>query len=177
MKNLFFTLTFTIIAINCFSQKQNLPEGWDLIIFEGEPAYMNLVTGDVVTEFPKKAATKKEEVAEYDPTIIHKIEKGETLSKIARKYNIPLAQLYKLNNLENFDAIKIGQQIVVGYSKEVKEVPNEKYEDTFNTYHTVKSGETLYRISKNYNISVNKLKTLNDLTSNSISVGQRLIVK
>lgn len=44
------------------------------------------------------------------------------------------------------------------------------------TYHTVKAGETLFSISKSYNTSVDKVMEWNNLTSNTISVGQRLIV-
>lgn len=44
------------------------------------------------------------------------------------------------------------------------------------TYYTVVRGDTLYRISREYGISVNDIKDLNDLTSNMLSVGQRLIV-
>ncbi len=44
-------------------------------------------------------------------------------------------------------------------------------------YHLVKSGETLYSISKLYGISVEKLKNLNSLSDNSLSVGQKIIIQ
>ena len=44
-------------------------------------------------------------------------------------------------------------------------------------YHFVKSGETLYSISKLYDISVEKLKNLNSLSDNSLSVGQKIIIQ
>ena len=44
-------------------------------------------------------------------------------------------------------------------------------------YHSVQRGETLYRISKNFDISVAEIKALNNLSSNIISVGQRLRVQ
>ncbi len=43
-------------------------------------------------------------------------------------------------------------------------------------YHTVKSGETLYRISRNHGVTIAQLKTWNNLTGDIISIGQRLIV-
>ena len=43
-------------------------------------------------------------------------------------------------------------------------------------YHTVSKGETLYRLSKNYGKSVDYLKQVNGLNSNTISIGQKLIV-
>jgi LysM repeat protein len=38
-------------------------------------------------------------------------------------------------------------------------------------------GDTLYSISKKYNLLVNELKQINNLSANTISIGQRLIVK
>lgn len=167
-----------VLVYNSYSQDKKLPQGWDKVILEGKPAYMNLITGDIVTKFPNKAALKKVEVAEYDPTQIHIVKKGETLSIIARKYNLSLAEMYQLNSVENFDKIKIGQEIVVGYNEKNIEPINEKYTDTTTTnYHTVVSGETLYRIAKNYNTSVSKLKSLNNLSSNTITIGQELKLK
>ncbi len=43
-------------------------------------------------------------------------------------------------------------------------------------YHTVMAGETLYRLSRNYGVTIAQLKAWNDLTGNIISIGQRLIV-
>ena len=45
------------------------------------------------------------------------------------------------------------------------------------TYHTVKKGETLYGISRQYELSVSELKTLNNLSGNIIEIGQKLKVK
>ncbi len=44
------------------------------------------------------------------------------------------------------------------------------------TYHTVQGGETLYRLSRNYGVTIAQLKAWNNLTDDTISIGQRLIV-
>jgi LysM repeat protein len=44
-------------------------------------------------------------------------------------------------------------------------------------YYQVKKGDTLYSISKKFNISVAKIKEMNGLKSNALSIGQRLLVK
>ena len=44
------------------------------------------------------------------------------------------------------------------------------------TYYTVERGDTLYRISREYGITVGQLKDWNNLIDNTISIGQRLIV-
>ena len=43
-------------------------------------------------------------------------------------------------------------------------------------YHTVVAGETLYRLSRTYGVTIDQLKQWNNLTDNIISIGQRLIV-
>lgn len=55
--------------------------------------------------------------------------------------------------------------------------PTPPVETDPNTYHIVKSGETLWKISTIYKVSVDTIKTLNNLTSDTIKVGQKLIVK
>jgi len=62
-------------------------------------------------------------------------------------------------------------------------VRGEKYETYQNpisrdrTTYTVVKGDTLYSISRAYNISVNKLKNINGLRNSSLSIGQQLVVK
>ncbi len=186
MKKGFLLLIIFLLNTSIFSQENLLPEGWDKILLEGEIAYMNLITGEVSTNFPKKAAEKPKLAEEYDPTIIHKVQKGETLSIIARKYNLNLAQLYRLNSLQDFDNIEIGDEIVIGYkdnSKEDKTYTTKNKENkitlfrTTSNKHIVKSGETLYSISRKYNISVKSIKTLNNLESVNIFSGQVLKIK
>ena len=46
-----------------------------------------------------------------------------------------------------------------------------------NTYYIVKSGDTLYQIAREHNMTLEELKQLNDLESNVIRVGQRLTVR
>ncbi|CAM1333378.1 LysM peptidoglycan-binding domain-containing protein [Tenacibaculum aestuariivivum] len=169
-----------LLASNSYSQDKKLPEGWDVVSLDDKTAYMNLVTGSISRTYPSKPAVKPSEKEAIDPTITHKVKKGETLSKIARKYGFGLEKLYRLNNVTNFDQLKVGQEIVIGYAdNEGETVLDANYGNTQNSniYHTVISKETLYRIALNYNISVNTLKELNNLENNTIFIGQKLIVK
>lgn len=177
MRKIFTVLFFLLINGFVYAQQDSLPDGWDKITLEGKVAYMNLVTGEVAKAKPKNAAKKHIlKKKEFDPTIIHKVEKGETLSKIARKYNLGLARLYRLNSLTDFDTLEVGQEIVVGYrdGNVINEQQNNRIE---NKYHTVKKGDTLFNIASLYKLTVKKLMTLNNLSKNVIFLGQKLRVK
>lgn len=181
MKRMIFVITL-LFAIQITAQEQ-LPEGWDKIILEGKEAYMNLVTGEVSETRPRAKASKPMKKVEVDPSIYHKVQKGETLFAIARKYNIHISEIYRLNSGFDYDNIKIGQEIIVGYDKskegQVEYVEEEKsYTDpSNNSVHYVKKGETLFSIAKKYNLEVSDLRKYNNLKSNEIEIGQPIKIQ
>ena len=93
------------------------------------------------------------------------VEKGDTLYKIAQKFETTVDNLKSINNLTT-DSLAIGQ---------ILKVPTENASIDTNTY-TVKSGDTLYGIASKYNTTVDEIKSLNNLTSNTLSIGQVLKV-
>ncbi|MBT8380027.1 MAG: LysM peptidoglycan-binding domain-containing protein [Ignavibacteria bacterium] len=97
----------------------------------------------------------------------HKIKKGETLSQISEKYKVSIASIRSLNDIS-------GNKIVAGKTLKIKKgLTSGKLK---NGYHIVVKGESLYSISKKYNTSVQKLKSLNNLNSSKIKIGQKLRV-
>ncbi len=110
----------------------------------------------------------------------HVVVKGETLSAIAKKFHTTTAELMKINNLNSKSILKIGQKIKVPSAKPVVQTTPDETENVVITthpiYHTVKSGETLYGLSKKYGSSVAQLKSWNKLSSDVIVDGKRLII-
>ncbi|MDX5320126.1 MAG: LysM peptidoglycan-binding domain-containing protein, partial [Bacteroidota bacterium] len=106
--------------------------------------------------------------------ILHKVEKGEGLYAIARRYNADVESIKKANP-DGVNGLQIGQIIMVPVAKPVAQ----KQEPAKEAYvgHVVKPGETLYAISKLYNVSVEAIKIKNKLSSNNLTVGQELIIK
>ncbi len=82
------------------------------------------------------------------------------------KYPEKLIKIIEKNKLYSYDKEVLGKK-----SKKNKDKKNSKIK----TY-TVKKGDTLYSISRQFNISVDSLKKYNKLTSNTISIGQELII-
>ena len=95
-------------------------------------------------------------------TNTYTVKAGDTLYGIANKYNTTVDTLKSLNNLTS-NTLSIGQ---------VLKLPGSSATST-DTY-TVKSGDTLYAIANKYNTTVDALKSLNNLTSNTLSIGQTL---
>lgn len=95
------------------------------------------------------------------------VKRGDTLYSISREYNIPIDTLISLNNLTS-PALKIGQ--ILKLTSDSKE----SLEDT--EIYQVKRGDTLYNIASKFNTTVDNLKNINNLTSNTLTIGQNLLV-
>src|SRR5699024_3036580 len=98
------------------------------------------------------------------------VKSGDTLSHIAVKYGTSVSDLKKLNNLKS-DLIYVGQKLKVNGSSSSSK-PTTPAPSTGSTY-TVKSGDTLTHIARQYKTSVSELKKLNHLKSDLIYVGQK----
>ena len=94
------------------------------------------------------------------------VKRGDTLYSIARKYNTTVDNLRRLNNLNN-DSLSIGQVILL---------PGVDTSSDNTSIYVVNPGDTLYSIAREYNTTVEVLKDLNTLTTNILSVGQKLVV-
>jgi membrane-bound lytic murein transglycosylase D len=102
-------------------------------------------------------------------TVTHNVKKGETLGGIAEKYKVSVSSIKQLNNISG-SKIVVGQELKIPKSTGVSSLKNK------DDYHVVESGETLYSIAIRYNTSVQKIKSLNNLSSSKIVVGQKLKV-
>ncbi len=114
----------------------------------------------------------------------YKVEKGDTLYSISRKYQITVAELRTANNLSENDVIKVGQKLIIpdadigtaaALSSTKSAAATAPAGKTIE--YTVKKGDTLYGIARNNGMSVADLMSLNNLDSNAvIKVGQKLKV-
>ena len=101
-----------------------------------------------------------------DNKIYYTVKSGDTLWSIARRFGLTVNQIKEVNNLkDNF--LSIGDLLYIP-SNETKTVTKDIY--------TVKKGDTLYSIAKKYNLSVDELKSLNNLTNDTLKIGQKLCV-
>ena len=101
--------------------------------------------------------------------ITYKVVSGDTLYSIARKYNTTVNKIKELNNLTN-------NNLSVGKLLKITEGTTDSSSDANKIVYTVKSGDNLYAIAGRYNVTVDALKKANNLTSNLLSIGQKLVI-
>ena len=98
---------------------------------------------------------------------VYVVKKGDTLWSIANNFNVSVNDLKNANNKSN-NSLSIGEQLII---------PGKSTgENVSTTIYTVKSGDNLYSIARRYNVTVNEIKSLNNLSSNLLSIGQKLSI-
>ena len=119
---------------------------------------------------------KVEEIAMYT------VQKGDSLYSIAKKFGITVDEIKSLNNLTS-NNLAIGEQLMIKSSTGDEPInPEEEcigtgYAEPQYVIYTVRKGDSLYTIAKKYNTSVDNIKSLNNLTSNNLFIGQQLKIK
>ena len=110
----------------------------------------------------------------------YKVTKGETVSEIATKYNVTPYDIYQLNP----DAQKGIQEndLILIPASAIKTAENvtekEKPKVSTNRTHITKPKETLFSISRDYNVNVEDLKSLNaSILTNGLKIGQTEKIK
>lgn len=105
---------------------------------------------------------------DYVPTSkgdYYTVKKGDSLYSIARLYDVSVEDLKTFNKLVS-NVLSIGQ---------VLRIPDIVEKSDTSVYY-VKKGDSLYGIAKSYGVSVEDIKRLNGLSSNSLSIGQELLI-
>ncbi len=180
----------------------------DKLIYLIEKYHLNKLDKDVLTQMSVKIDETAENHQDKKKKFIYEVQEGETLFTISRKFNVPVKDIQRINNLNDFDIYK-GQILVLTESdnsgqieepesvhtaevttKITETIPPEtttekpvvdETADSQNTdnkdnsnsiLHVVKEGETLFSISKEYNVALEDLQRINQLADNSIEVGK-----
>ncbi len=122
---------------------------------------------DIVTNTAKQETTHTN--YETNNSNFHHVVSGETLYNLAKRYNLTLNELKRLNDL-NSNLIAVGQKLRIRGFIATNEL------DHVSVW-TVSKGDTLFSIARENGITVDTIKSLNGLTGNLIRVGQKLQLK
>jgi len=145
-------------------------------IYPGQVLKIPTNSGSTTTTNPPTTSTTKPPTT---TTITYTVKSGDTLSKIAASYKTTVTSIKTLNGLKS-DTIYVNQKLKISTttsaSTSTNTSPTTKPTITIVKY-TVKKGDTLYGIAAKYNTTVTAIKKLNNLSSNTLSIGQVLRVK
>lgn len=127
---------------------------------------INNLTSNILSigQILKLPSDKVSDVENEENTISYTVQKGDSLYSIARKYDTTIDRIKDINNLTT-NLLSIGQVLLIPTDTNLE------------TTYTVQKGDSLYSIAKKYNTTVDRLKQLNNLSSNLLSIGQILIVR
>ena len=109
----------------------------------------------------------------------HIFKKKQTLYSLARYYKCKVPEIIKLNPILNERIVEIGDTIIVPFkngliTRNLSTPPNDNF---IPCYYEVKKKETLFRIARRYfDMPISRLKELNDLRGNEISIGSKMLV-
>jgi membrane-bound lytic murein transglycosylase D len=163
-------------------------------VIPGEQSYITLPASkvgtfvnneDLIYNLKKDTLNSNDVLASQEVTKIHTVRSGEHLSTIAKRYGCTVAELKQWNSIKG-SSVKPGKKLTIYiYQKKTSDkaqatVAAEKKDAGANAkykYYTVKKGDSLFKIAKAHNTTVEELKRLNGLGSKfSLVPGKKLKV-
>lgn len=173
-----------LLSLNGLSLNSTIYPGQVLNLSANSEAATAEESTESTTEETQEEATTSEETTLSTNAKMYYVHSGDSLYRIAHNHGISLSTLLEWNHLSVDSIIQPGQGLIVSEgsssSSEEAEESTSSSEETASestaTTYTVQPGDGLWRIAKNHGLTLDELKSLNQLTSNIIQPGQVLIV-
>ena len=144
-----------------------------------DTSYALRVPRAVAPSFETKLAALPTYVPPPEETFArHRVRRGETLSTIARRHRTSVGAIARANNLRSRHQIRVGQRLKIpqrgGATKRVRAAPAKA---SASWRHTVRRGDSLWKLASRYGTTVDRIKRDNGLRSNRLAIGQRLKIE
>ena len=172
-----------LLSLNGLSLNSTIYPGQVLKLLANSEAATAEESTESTTEETQEEATTLEETTPSTNAKMYYVHSGDSLYRIAHNYGISLTTLLEWNHLSVDSIIHPGQGLIVsdGSSSSSEEAAptaevSEETSSSSATTYTVQPGDGLWRIAKNHGLTLDELKSINQLTSNIIQPGQVLIV-
>ncbi len=173
-----------LLSLNGLSLNSTIYPGQVLTLSGNSEAAPAAESTESTAEESQEEVATPEETTPSTNAKMYYVHSGDSLYRIAHNHGISLSTLLEWNNLSVDSIIHPGQGLIVSDesspSSEQAEEATSSSEETASestaTTYTVQPGDGLWRIAKNHGLTLDELKSLNQLTSNIIQPGQVLIV-
>ncbi|WP_395046568.1 LysM peptidoglycan-binding domain-containing protein [Flavobacterium sp.] len=126
----------------------------------------------------KKEKAVKTELITEKPVVVkeHIVKQGENLTSIAKEHRLYVTDLKKWNNLKDGN-IKLGDKLKLSNAPDIAIADEEAKSSTETTFYTIKKGDNISLIAKNNNVTVDDLKSWNNLDNNVVRAGEKLKIE
>ena len=173
-----------LLSLNGLSLNSIIYPGQVLKLSANSEAATAEESTESTAEETQEEATTPEETTPSTNAKMYYVHSGDSLYRIAHNHGISLSTLLEWNNLSVDSIIYPGQGLIVSdgssptseQAEESTSSSEETASESTETTYTVQPGDGLWRIAKNHGLTLDELKSLNQLTSNIIQPGQVLIV-
>jgi membrane-bound lytic murein transglycosylase D len=137
-------------------------------------------TPSVSTSDARNSEDEEDEIRADEMTsgsrISHKVQAGETFYSISKKYEVKVQDLLRWNSMEINDPLAVGQMLIILKPATLPIAGEKPQTEVKENVYVVQNGDTLYGISRKFNISVSELKKLNNKETDTIKPGEKLKV-
>ncbi|MBT8441877.1 MAG: LysM peptidoglycan-binding domain-containing protein [Gammaproteobacteria bacterium] len=141
-----------------------VPRGFELRLPADD---VDMDGGEILAAIPNDAR-----FARQTPDLEHRVERGDSLSLIAARYDTSVSELMTINNLRSRHKIRVGQVINLPYKAGATAIPADA------DVYIVRSGDTISEIATRAGVKQSELLAMNSLASgNRIYAGQQLIIR
>lgn len=111
-----------------------------------------------------------------ESNINYVVKKGDTLWSVAKSYGVSVPDLKSYNNLMS-DFLQVGSVLIIPSSNQI--ITNDQEQEYIiseGNIYEIKPGDTLYSISKKYNVPIDDIISENNLIDDTLSVGSKIII-
>lgn len=113
-------------------------------------------------------------ICSFSFATVYTVQKGDTIQKIAKKYNVSEEEILKANNIQDPKKLREGQKIKIPITSSKESSTPKKSSNIKEEIYEVKYGDSLEKIAKKYGISVKDLMEYNDMRDEKIFAGDQL---
>ena len=110
----------------------------------------------------------KTESNNFIPYEMHIVSEGDSLWRLAKKYNLEVIDLARMNNIDVNSYLQLGQQLTIGNKNIHRNMESKKR----TILYSVKQGDNLYKISELFDVSVKSIKDINKFQEETLRPGQ-----
>ena len=104
----------------------------------------------------------------FIPYEMYIVSEGDTLWSISKKYNLSIRDLARMNSLDENDFLQLGQQLSIGNKNIHRNMESKKR----TILYSVKQGDTLFKISELFDVSIRSIEDINDFNKSTLMPGQ-----